>query len=193
MKRILLLVACAALFAACGSTAVDGEAGDVGDRTTYPDDQPYGTKQGSIIANLAFETADGEPISLHDIRTDESVRVMLLSSMAGWCQPCIIEQEHFKELQTRYGSRGFKVVSAMFEDTLGNVPTPGQVQEWKTQYKLNYLFLRDLNYVLRPYYSGDPPMNMVVDVDTMEIVYLGAGYDAVQIENAIKSNLPAEE
>jgi len=192
MKRILMPIACAALLAACGSTAEEGDAGEVGDRTRYPDEKPYGTKRGDIIANLQFETPEGDPISLQDIRADESIRVMLLSSIAGWCQPCIVEQEHLKELQTEYGNRGFVVVSAMFEDTLGNVPTPGQVQEWKAQYKLNYTFLRDPEYVLRPYYSGDPPMNMVVDVDTMEILYLGAGFQADEITTIIERNLPAE-
>ena len=119
MQRLLVL-ALAALLCACGSTA-EPDPGEVGDRTTYPEG-PYGTRQGQVIENLRFEKADGEPITLHDIRTDESVRVMLLSSMAGWCQPCIQEQEEFKALHERYGDRGLVVVAAMFQDAANEVP-----------------------------------------------------------------------
>ena len=176
------------LLAACGSTAVT-DAGEIGDRTTYPEG-PYGTRQGAILENLTFRTAEGEPVSLHDLRTDESLRVLLVNSMAEWCQPCIQEQPDLVALQSEFGSRGFLVLGAMFENNDYVTPDARDIADWERQYKTNFELLIDDERVLPPFYQGNPPMNMVVDVDTMEILFLGAGFDKNEIRSTIDTNLP---
>jgi len=165
MQRYLL-VAFAALVAACGSS----------------------TQEPEVVDNLAFQTADGEVVTLEDIRAEGDVRVMLISSMAGWCQPCIQEQDEFKRLHGKYSDRGLVILAAMFQDGEHQTPSEDYMRRWVDRYELPYLLLRDADYVLRKYYEGSPPMNMVVDADDMTILYLGAGYTA-DIERVIETNL----
>lgn len=187
MKRLCIL-SLALLLAACGSTTVN-DAGDIGDRTTYPDG-PYGRQPGAILDNLAFRTADGQTLTLHDLRSDESLRVLLVNSMAEWCQPCIQEQPDLVALQKEFGERGFLVLGAMFENNDYDTPNAQDITDWNRLYSVNFQMVIDDKRVLTPFYQGNPPMNMVVDVDTMEILSLGAGFDKNVIRTLIDSNLP---
>lgn len=188
MRRNLLLAMGLALLAACGSTA-EPDPGEAGDRSSYPQG-PYGTRAGATIADLAFDLPDGTPFHLGDIFADARNRVLLLNSMAGWCVPCLEEQQHLAKLHRDFAARGLVVVAAMFENGEYATPTLEQVASWKDHYELPYILVRDADYVLRPYYSGDPPMNMVIDVDEMKILYVGAGYEDAVIRSLVDQNLP---
>lgn len=174
----------------CGNP--DGGAGDLTDRTTYPEG-PYGTKQGQILrADFSFVRPDGSSFSLDDhVFKNEHNRVLLITTTAGWCTACIEEQPKLKALHAEYGSRGLFILAAMFEDAEFATATLEQVREWKAQHKLPYEMVLDEAFELSAYYNRQlTPMNMIVDVDDMKILKITTGFDEEVVRAVIEANLP---
>ncbi len=188
MKRILSVLALAVALVGCGSTE-DG-SGAPGDRSQYPAG-PYGKTEGSVIANLEFQKADGSPFSLRDVQADEKNRVLLVTTTAGWCTACREEQPKLKQLHSEYAGRGLVIVAAMFEDNDFEKATLAHVQGWQEQYQLPFPVVLDANFQFGAYYDRQlTPMNMIVDVDTMEILQISTGFDEQLVRAMIEGNLP---
>lgn len=58
-------------------------------------------------AEIAFQDADGKPLSLADFRG----RVVVLNYWATWCAPCVEEMPSLDRLQANLGPRGISVVA----------------------------------------------------------------------------------
>lgn len=56
---------------------------------------------------LTLTTRDGEQLTLGDRRG----KILLVNFWATWCAPCVIEMPYLNELQGRYGSDDFEVVT----------------------------------------------------------------------------------
>ena len=192
MMRTLAFPALAAgLLALAGcASGTTGDAGDIGDRTKYPQ-EGHGVTVGSILAPLTFVNPDGSTFSLDaDVRADEHHRVLLLTTTAGWCASCKEEQGKLRALYRDLSDHGFLIVSAMFEDDNYGPATPEQAGDWKSRYELPYPVVADPPFVLSAYYDESrTPMMMVVDVDTMEILLLTTGYDETAIRSVVEANL----
>lgn len=192
MKNVALLALLAASLGACGST-LDPDAGDLTDRTAYPqpqDGERYGTNVGSLVEKLPFVAMDGSAYGLGEVFADEKNRVLLLSSVAGWCSPCIQEQKDLAAFHREYGDRGLVVMAAMFQDRAYKPATLDFLSDWQAEYELPYSLVLDAPYDMLAFYDGNPPFNMVIDVDTMRILYKGAGFNDTDIRSVIESNLP---
>ncbi|MCB9519525.1 MAG: TlpA family protein disulfide reductase [Myxococcales bacterium] len=170
--------------------ASDG-SGDAGvSRAVYPAG-PYGAVEGAVIGDVALLTADGEPFALSDVRADESAHLLLLSTGAGWCTACREEQPTLVELHDRYGSRGLRVVVAIFEDDFSAPVTQAYAAGWRRQYGLPFTVLADEFNAFGAYYDATlAPMNMFVDLDTMEILRIGIGFDESATRAIINDRLP---
>lgn len=182
---------CAALLlvSALGCASGSGDGGDPVDRSEYPGD-PYGVSEGDVIADLAFETPEGATFALSDVYENEDNKLLLLSTAAGWCAPCREEQPALEERYGEWKEKGLAVVVAIFEDSNYEVASAEFVAQWRDQYALTFDVVRDASFVLEPYYNADlTPMNMFVDVDSMEILRIQTGFDASAVDALIESQL----
>lgn len=188
LARKLLLLALALPLVACDSGA-EGGAGEPTDRTTYPAG-PYGLSAGDVLEDLAFVAPDGSPFRLGDVFANQQNRVMLLTTTAGWCTACLEEQPKLVALHGELSGKGLAVVAALFEDADFAPATVAQAAEWKAQYDLPYPLVLDAGFQLSAYYDETlTPMNMIVDVDTMQILKITTGYDEQVVRAVIEANL----
>jgi len=179
----------------CGVVAASAGCGGGGgpegpsDRTAYPA-APYGTAQGDVIAPLSFVDPDGAALGLDDVFADPTRRLLLLSTAAGWCTACIEEQGALQELQDTHGEAGLAVLVAVFEDRDYQPATAALAGAWKDEHSLSFDVVADPDFVLAGYYdSALTPMNMVVDVDTMQILRISTGWDPSAITALIEARL----
>ncbi len=190
--RTLGLVATAAVViaAACGCV-VKGEsvALEVGDRGEYPEG-PYGLQQGAILEDLSFVTADGGALSFRDIQADPENRLMIVLTSSGWCTACIEEQPALEDLHQRFGSEGLFLLVTLFEDR-NFVPADAAFAEnWIRKYGVNFAVVADPDFQLSAYYDErQTPMNMIVNLSSMEIEQIFTGSDPDALEAIINARL----
>jgi thiol-disulfide isomerase/thioredoxin len=164
------------------------------DTTTSPDTTappagypagPYGIEEGDVIANLELMNPDGSALLLGQLYQDPSAKMLLVSTSAGWCTACIEEQPTLQAKYEQYKDKGLVVMVSLFE-TIDYEPASAELAAaWKLQYELDFLVVADLEFVFADYYNTDlTPMNMFVNLETMEILYIGTGWDE-SVANAI--------
>ncbi len=189
MTRWPAFLLCSSLaLAACDSSG-EGGAGEVTDRSSYPAG-PYGLAEGDVLADLTFTNADGTEFSFGDVFASEKNRVLLVTTTAGWCTACIEEQPKLKALHGELKGSGLQIVAAMFEDSDFAPATPAQIGDWDARYDLPYPLVLDADFKLGAYYDETlTPMNMIVDVDTMEILKITTGFDEAVVRAVIEANL----
>lgn len=151
---------------------------------------PYGTTEGAIIENHSFyDPAAGTDVSFEDLRNTDK-KLLLLTSGAGWCSACKLEATELEPKYDEYGPQGLEIWSTLFQDFNGNPATEGFWNNWKAQFNPNYPLLLDADFVLSAYFNPDSaPMNMLIRLDTMEIIFLKTGFDPVVVEGEIKKFL----
>jgi hypothetical protein len=185
---VRLPAALLALFvlSACGSSGGNGPNGTT-PRGAYPAG-PYGTGEGTVIEPLGFLLPDGMPRTLEDVWKDESKKIILATTSAGWCTACIEEQPALKRFQETYGESGLFILVALFEDASYNAATSELAASWQRQYALPFDVVADTDFKLGRYYNRElTPMNMLVDVNEMKILRISTGFD----ENATEAILSA--
>ena len=205
---ILALALCAG---ACGDDTSDGRD-PVGDGTistdgvecsagcegvsegssSYPGG-PYASDEnveGKTLPDLTFTTPDGGTTSFSDLRSAGDKTLMLISTTAGWCTACIEEQPKLEGFYQKYGCDGLEVLVAIFEDLNFNPAQAANAKEWQTQYGLSFPVVADTDNALSDFYdTGAAPLNMLVDLCTMEVLYSGVGFDESAVTAIIESKL----
>jgi thiol-disulfide isomerase/thioredoxin len=160
------------------------------DRTSYPEG-PYGVGEGDIIEDLLFVDADDAEFSLGDLFADPANRLLLLSTAAGWCAACIEEQPSLEALYADHKARGLRVLVSVFEYSDFRPADAALAEAWQEEHEVSFDVVADPPFVLDAYYdSSATPMNMMVDIDTMEIVRITTGWDPTVIESIIEARLP---
>lgn len=156
------------------------------DGRTYPAG-PYGTAVGARIAPLEFPTVSGGDFSFdQSIFQDESVKLVLLSTAAGWCTACREEQPALVELYNDHREEGLMVILAIFEDNDSSPVTPEFAQGWVNQYGIPFPSLIDEFNDFASFYEPTlAPMNMFFDGETMEIIDITIGALDEPTANAI--------
>lgn len=170
------------------SCVVQGTSPDLetGPRGEYPSG-PFGTSEGSVIEPLTFVKPDGQPLGFEEIQSDDTNRLMLVSTSAGWCTACIEEQPALAELHERYSGRGLFVMVTLFEDSNFQPADARFADDWVTKYKLPFAVVADPDFQFKEYYdSRQTPMNMIVDLSSMQIVKIILGTDSSALENIIE-------
>lgn len=189
MIRKLAPLALVFALAACAETSEPGGAGELTDRSEYPQ-VTFGVTEGSIIRNLEFGQPDGSPFTLNDIFADTHNRVLFVTTTAGWCSACIEEQPKLKAMYEELNGAGLAMISTYFEDGEGNAATGEQAAGWKDRYRLPFPVLTQNPFTLAEYYDErNTPLAMVIDVDTMEILLITTGFDEQLIRSTITANL----
>lgn len=164
----------------------DGVTGEP--REGYP--RCYGTAEGTIIDNLEFVDGDDTPFTLANVYRDGHNRLLLINSSAGWCTACIEEQPALAALHDEYADDGLFVLVAVYENAEFAPANANLAARWKAQYGLPFAVVADPDFVLGGFYDRTlTPMNMLVDVDTMQIVKITTGYDARLVEAIIQASL----
>lgn len=175
---------------AVGCTTGTGDDGtEPADRTVYPEG-PFGTAEGAAIENHLFLQPDGADLDFQALRSDESASLLLLSTAAGWCTACIEEQGF---LESQYNDRkadGLVVMVSVFEDQSFQPADAELAANWVESYNVTFPVVADPAFVLSEYYDESvTPMNMLVDLDTMEILHIVTGTDQSAIEALIEASL----
>jgi thiol-disulfide isomerase/thioredoxin len=174
--------------AACATGSTDGPDQPV-DRTTYPDAE-FSTEEGGVIENHSFTMTEGTTRDFQTYRADEANKLMLLSTAAGWCGACREEQSVLQELADTHGPDGLVVLVTIFEDNNNQTADTDFVQGWVDQYDLTFDVVLDAPFVMDAYYDSTlTPMNMFIDLDTMEIVRITVGFDRSVVDAIISSQL----
>lgn len=184
--RFSLLLLAGALALGC-ETEVNSDLGDELPRDTYPGG-PYGTAVETILAPLEFVTPEGETFSLDaDVFKNPDHRLLFVTTTAGWCTACIEEQPKLNELHRDFGDKGLVVLVSYFQDTEFNAATPEGAAQWKARFGLLPTVVADPPFVLKAYYDQSlTPMSMLVNVSTMEILYLRTGFDENEIRTLLR-------
>jgi peroxiredoxin len=139
---------------------------------------PYGTHIGDRIQNLTFLTVDGTNVSLRDYYQDTTRKLLLVYQTAGWCSACAYESRHLNGIYTSYWSRGLSIMAAVFEDDYGYPATREYAQEYARTYGFLFTTVVDSPSQLNAYCHEElSPMNLLIDLSTMNIVDIQYGYD----------------
>lgn len=171
-------------------TADASTSSDAGGAFSYPVG-PYGTGVGGTLAPLEFVTPADELWSFDaDVFQDPDAKVMLLTTTAGWCTACLEEQPVLNELHAEYAADGLRVVVSIFEDSSFSPATAEDALGWQTRHQLEPAVVADPEFVLAAYYDRSvTPMNMLVTVGSMKIIYLETGFDEDEIRELLESLL----
>jgi thiol-disulfide isomerase/thioredoxin len=173
---------------ACATGPTDGPD-EMVDRTAYPEAE-FGIEEGDVIENHGFTLVDGTATDFQAFRANDDNKLMLLSTAAGWCGACREEQGVLQELADTHGSDGLVVLVTIFEDNNNQVADTDFVQGWIDQYSLTFDVVLDAPFVMDAYYDSTlTPMNMFIDLDTMEIVRITVGFDRSVVDAIILSQL----
>jgi thiol-disulfide isomerase/thioredoxin len=184
MRQALWLVA----LAGCGSGGGASEC-DPQQRAFYPPG-PYGVAEGDIIADHEFVAGDGSAWTFTDVRGDPEAELLLLATSAGWCTACIEEQPTLEGFHQRYSELGLVVVVALFEGAQFDPADPALARAWQGRYGLSFPVVADPDFVLGAYYDAAlTPMNMVVDLCSMEILSIHTGTDTTAEAAIIEARL----
>jgi len=155
---------------------------------------PYGTSEGSVIANLSWTgyidtdaDADSDPfnespttISLQDFYHgfDPGARIILINASAGWCGACQEEASELKQLDSAFRSRGARFITALFEDSSSYPADTDFAKSWGEWYSLAFPVVADPQDKLSPYYQeSSVPMNIMIDASDMTIIDIIHGFD----------------
>jgi thiol-disulfide isomerase/thioredoxin len=127
-----------------------------------------GEKQ-QALPNLAFQSPDGKPMTLADLRG----RVVLLNLWATWCAPCRKEMPALDKLQAELGGPDFEVVAVNIDQR--NLERPKTFLTEVGVTKLGYYadpsarIFQQLRAVDR---AVGMPTTILIDRDGCELAYL---------------------
>ena len=102
----------------------------------YIASRPSETKFGTNIApgnhapaaDFTLTDLSGQKLALSSFKG----KVILLDFWATWCDPCRAEIPHFKEMQNKFGPRGFQVIGISMDDN------EQPVREFYSKFGMNY-------------------------------------------------------
>lgn len=143
----------------------------------YP--PPYGTGIGDTLQNHQFISIEDTLVSMCDFHRDESMKLLLVYATAGWCIVCHYESQSLPSYYNDYHGQGLEILAAVFEDANGNPATRAYAREYAVRYNFNFPTVVDNTFQLGIYFDkAATPMNMFVNLETMEILDIQLGFDA---------------
>lgn len=148
---------------------------------------PFGTSVGAVIKDHRFlNPEDGSVVRLSEYYQHEDKKLLLLNASAGWCSACRAESKALKKVYEEYKDKGFDILFTLFEDNSGGPVSTDFWFGWMNDIQPNYLTVLDTNFELGLYFNVEAtPMNMLLDLETMEIIWLETGF----AEDVLKGKL----
>lgn len=223
MRRTMLALLLSTLLLGCSDdTTGDRQDGPVTTKDTGPTKcgagiypcGPYGTKTGSVAANLEFkgymaaknfctdhknkkaDTTKLTSISLKSYHLGDASAscaanqpsLLWVMVSAGWCNPCKTEvQETQKDYAAGTMDARVDVLNVVYETTApGTAVTEAFLKTWADNFKLTLPVVMDPDFKLGAYFSrGNAPFNMLVETKTMKIYYQQQGDKLADIKKKI--------
>ncbi len=181
----------AALFVDAGlvdaGTGPDATVADTGP-SPYPSG-PYGNVVGDVLEDMhlaGYVTATpgdiravtyASSVRLSELR-ELGYRFALLSGGAAWCVPCREEAMALPGHFTTWAAKGGLVISVLTENESFTPADQPRLDQWIREFSPNHPMLHDprgvFNRVLQP---TTYPVNVVVELETMEIERVSFGVD----------------
>ncbi len=217
-NALLILGFCGGFFG-CGQNLVGGIP-DTGARTPvdagpmpdtgmeanpYPEG-PYGPFVGDTISNFFFNgyvndhASDGpvetsgyvEGFEFQDIRRLGSYDFMLINIAAEWCQGCRVEAQQIPGLYEPWANNRGYVMSVITQDARSGPALKRHLDAWISTYPINYTMVHDpQGFIDNEIGPAVLPLNIIIDLRTMEILYLVYGEDFAVFET-FEGLLPGE-
>lgn len=134
-------------------------------------------KPGMMPPAFSRTGLDGRPVKLAAFKG----KVVLLDFWASWCAPCVVAIPHFRDLQARWGGRGFQVIGISMDDSSADAKAAAG------RLGVNYpVLMGDATLAIQ--YGGilGLPVEMLVGRDGRILSIWQGETPAAVIENAIK-------
>lgn len=163
----------------------------------YPEG-PYGQIRGTILADEEFlgwrspignefNLTYAEPIRFSDFYnpTDPGgPELLFINAVTVWCSVCRQEYVDLGEMDTeQWRERGLEIMGVLFEDNNGDPATYLDMINWTRTYGVDFPFVVDPSFKTGVYFDRSAtPMNMVVDLRTMQILQVVLGYTPQLLE-----------
>jgi hypothetical protein len=199
-KSMLVVFIAFGLILGCDSGSDDNDSGAHEDTTasedtvrvtdnfvTEPGDYPappFGKTVGSTIEDHSF-LIPGEDtvIRLSDYYQHETKRVLLINASAGWCGACKQEAGELNNIFAAKKGDGLDILYTLFEDWNGGPVNEDFYDGWMDQYGGDYTTVLDPEFGMGIYFNVEStPMNMLVDLETMTIIWLETGFNPAALE-----------
>ena len=93
-------------------------------------------------------------------------------------------------MYTEYWDQGLAILCVVYEDSYGRPATQEYAQSYARSYGFMFTTTYDPTYQLDAYAVSDTvPMNMFIDLSTMQILSVQHGYDGMSLRNEIQTYL----
>lgn len=136
----------------------------------------YGSMIGDIAADFSLPNQVGRNSSLYAYFG----QVVLLNISADWCSSCREEAGHLDKLFQNYRERGLQIIMVLAD---------GDPAAWARGFELTFPVLKDEHgYVYNTYFTGELPVNVVLDRNMTIRAILG-DYDEAAFLAAITKYL----
>lgn len=187
--RTLTLALSLLSLTACDSDGGSSDAVDAAPREAYPS-SGYGLSEGDTLTNLKFNNTDNEELDLSSIYLNSENKLLLITTTAGWCTACREEGPKLKEIYENWHDKGLEILMAVFEDADYSPASVEYAADWKNRFGFPFIVVADTENQFSAYYPPDAtPMNMFVDVNTMQIISIKTGWDESLINAVLESKL----
>jgi len=166
-----------------GEDIVLGEDSFVPQPGDYPA-PPFGKTVGTVIEDHSFLIpGENTVVKLSDYFEHPTKKVLLINASAGWCGACKQEAAELNVTFAEYEAKGFDILYTLFEDWNGGPVTEEFYDGWMAQHGGDYLTVLDPEFELGIYFNVEAtPMNMLVDLETMTIVWLETGFNSFALK-----------
>jgi hypothetical protein len=158
---------------------------------------PYGYSVGAVIANLQFQlkrdpsgaagntnytTLTPATVNFSDLYADKTVKWLVLTGAAGWCNPCHEEANKMPAVSTKYEPMGFRFITVLiqgYDEANGTPAAFGDVDRWQLQTGEHIYLGLDPKDNLHDFASeiASFPLNLLVRTSDMTIQYSALGVD----------------
>lgn len=155
---------------------------------------PYGVNFGDVLPNLAISNCSGSKLhKLSDYYKDGKHKVILVTVHTGWCSVCKRQSQNLEAFYQKNKAKGLMVWMILTENY-----TPGsgrissqECSRYQSTYKFTFPTLRDPGAkVMRKVFDKNAtPLNMIVDLKTMKIVYKRSGLVEKTLNSIVESYL----
>ena len=161
-------------------------------RASYPEG-PFGIMVGDVMENHSMVDSDGAPITLGDLRSDASVKILLIFNGVTYCRGCMAKTAELTELYNELGDQGLLPVVALYENNDYAPAVDTDALRYKEMLELAFPVVADGDAVFHPYFSERAhPLILIVDAEDMTILYKRVHWRRDDVEAVIRQRLENE-